>query len=418
MIPSPIYLFEDSQVARLHPLTYARSACELRVGSMTLLERIQKILANLGHPLSGLAEVLQQRLALPVNPSISTRDGILLLNSRLLTLASTTPWSLPPPNSAGLAQSAIAWLHLDAELAEKVDFSKLQDPHTLEAILPLVQRLPAPPHAGILIDRPWDLLDHQKAAILEDFAAVGPANHATLLPGVHLLRAEHIHLAPGVKIWPGAVLDAQNGPILIGADTEIRANAVITGPVAIGPQCIIRTGADIRENCSFGPGSRVGGEVSHSLFLGHASKQHHGFLGQTIVGEWVNLGAGTTTSNLKNTYGPVRMPLNNTDEPTGKQFLGSLIADHAKIAIGTYLSTGSVIGFASHILTPRPPRFVPSFAWVTDKSIARADFEKIEQIAGIAMNRRDQEFTLADHNLFIRIAAEYAQIEDYPWPDR
>lgn len=268
-----------------------------------------------------------------------------------------------------------------------------------------------------MIDRPWDLLDHQHAAIYEDFATLGAANHATLHPGVHLLDPHNIHLATGVKIWPGAVLDAQNGPIIVGPNTEIRANAVITGPVAIGSHCIIRTGADIRENSSFGPGSRVGGEVAHSLFLGNASKQHIGFLGQTIVGEWANLGAGTTTSNLKNTYGQVRMPLNGIEEPTGKQFLGSVIADHAKLGIGTYLSTGSVVGFASHIVTPRPPRFVPSFAWLTDKGMARADFEKVEQIAAIAMARRNVEFSPADHELFVRIANESAVIENYPWPD-
>ena len=156
---------------------------------------------------------------------------------------------------------------------------------------------------------------------------------------------------------------------------------MVTGPVAIGPHCLIRTAADIREECAFGPNTRVGGEVGGTVFLGNANKQHHGFLGQTIVGEWVNLGAGTTTSNLKNTYGLVKMPLNGMDEPTGRQFLGSVIADHAKLGIGTYLSTGSVVGFAAHVVVPRPPRFVPSFAWLTEYGLERADFEKIEEIA-------------------------------------
>lgn len=421
----PIYVFEDSQVSRLHPLTYARAACELRVGNKTLLERLQSTLAAAGHSLSGvfvregLTAVLRARHpGLAVNPSISTRDGIVLINARLLMIGSDAPWTVPFADSAGLAQSAIAWIHLGPELAEKLDVSKLQDPRTLEAILPLVQRVPATPAMGTLISRPWDLLDHQKVAIAEDFAALGPANHAQMLPGVHLLRAEHIHLATGVKVWPGAVLDAEGGPILVGEGTEIRANAVITGPVSIGPHCLIRTGADIRENCSFGPYSRVGGEVSHSVFLGYASKQHHGFLGQTIVGEWVNLGAGTTTSNLKNTYGTVRVPLNGVEESTGKQFMGSVIADHAKLGIGTYLSTGSVVGFASHIMVSKPPRFVPSFAWVTEKSVARAEFEKMEEIASIAMNRRGKQFTPADHDLFILIAGEYALAEEYAWPEQ
>ncbi len=351
---TPLYVFEDSQVDRLFPLTYSRTACELRVGAMTLLQRLQK---NLGHPISGLfmrdslAEIVRGRVDVPVNPSLSTKDGVILVNGRLLLLAAT-PWRAPASDSVDILHANILWMHLGPELAGKIDFSKLHEPQTLEALLPKVHRRPA---TATMIERPWDLLDHQEAAIREDFAALGAANHATLLPGVHLIQPEQIHLAEGVKVWPGAVLDAQSGPIIVGADTEIRANAVITGPVAIGERCIIRTSADIRENCSFGPNSRVGGEVSHTVFLGNASKQHHGFVGQTIVGEWANLGAGTTTSNLKNTYGPIRMPINGIDEPTGRQFLGSIIGDHAKLGIGTYLSTGSVVGFASHVTTPRPP---------------------------------------------------------------
>ncbi|MGN6370080.1 MAG: putative sugar nucleotidyl transferase [Phycisphaerae bacterium] len=417
----PLYVFEDSQFDRLFPLTYARPAFELRCGNLTLLERLEQ---NLGHPIAGLfvrnalAETLRARTRLPVNPALSTKDGVLLVNARWLFLKKPNDpaWEIPFPDSAALSQTTILWIHLSPELAADIDFSKLSDPRTLEALLPRVQRTQA---HGILIERPWHLLDHQRAAILEDFAHLGPANHAALLPGVHLLNQEHIHLAKGVKVWPGAVLDAQAGPILVGEDTEIRANAVITGPTSIGPHCLIRTAADIREDCSFGPNSRVGGEIMHSIFLGNANKQHHGFLGQSIVGEWANLGAGTTTSNLKNTYGLVRMPIANTDTPTNRQFLGSLIADHVKLGIGTYLSTGSVIGFASHVTIPRPPRFVPSFAWLTDEDhpIARADFEKIEQIAAIAMKRRGVEFSPADHELFVRIASEYATTENYPWPD-
>ncbi len=412
-----LYIFEDSQVDRLYPLTLSRSPCELRVGALTLLERLQK---NLHHPVSGLfvrdslADVLHRRLKLPINPAVSTKDGILLINARWLLLDAGNEWKLPSVDSAGLASAAIVWMHLAPDLAATIDFSKLQNSLTLEKLLPTLHRRPA---QVTLIERPWDLLDHQRAAILEDFADLGSANHATLLPNANLLNPENIHLAKGVKIWPGAVLDAQLGPIIVGENTEIRANAVITGPTAIGTNCLIRTAADIREDCSFGPGSRVGGEIIHSIFLGNANKQHLGFLGQTIVGEWANLGAGTTTSNLKNTYGHIKMPLNGKEEPTGKQFLGSLIADHAKLGIGTYLSTGSVIGFASHVTTPRPPRFVPSFAWLTEKGIHRADFEKIEHIAALVMKRRGSDFTQTEHELFVRIAGESTHSENYPWPD-
>ncbi len=213
----------------------------------------------------------------------------------------------------------------------------MHEPRALEPILAKVQRTAA---SVTLIDHPWDLLTHQRAALTEDFAALGRALEADVMPGAHLLAPENIHLggtAGSIKIWPGAVLDAREGPIIVEEGTEIRANSVITGPVAIGPHCVIRTGADIRGETVLGKNCKVGGEVIGSVFLGNANKQHQGFLGQTIVGEWANLGAGTTTSNLKNTYGPVKMPINGRDEPTGRQFLGSIIGDHAKLGIGTYL---------------------------------------------------------------------------------
>ncbi len=419
-MPPPIYVFEDSQVDRLFPLTYTRAACELRVGAHTLLVRLIK---NIGYPVAGvlvrspLTEIMHRRLNhVPVNPALSIKDGLILVNARWLLMGGSSPWpgGIPDPDSAGLAQSSIVWLHLSPELAGKIDLSKLHLASTLESVLPQVRRVAA---TATLITYPWDLFDHQRAAIAEDFTHMGPANHATISPGAHLLCPENMHLAEEVKIWPGAVLDASSGPILVGHGTEIRANSVITGPVAIGSLCLIRNFADIREETVLGPHCRVGGEVNASIFLGYANKQHHGFLGQTIVGEWANLGAGTTTSNVKNTYGSVRMPLNGKDQATGRQFLGSIIADHAKLGIGTYLSTGSIVGFASHVVVPRPPRFVPSFAWLTDKGLHRADFAKLEEIAQIVMHRRHVDFTPADHELFVRIASEWSLAEDYPWPD-
>ncbi|HVX86396.1 MAG TPA: putative sugar nucleotidyl transferase [Phycisphaerae bacterium] len=422
----PVYLFEDSQVDRLYPLTYSRPVSDLRVGGLTLGQRLARNLFPTAEdskprPLAGIflrpamADAARLRSPFPVNPTLAPSDGLLLINARWLLLQGAERFETPPPDTAGLSASTVVWIHLSPRLAGRIDPARLHEPATLESILPEVRRLSAA-GPGRLIDRPWQLLEHQRAAIIEDFRRLGPASAGLLYPGVHVLDPENVHVAEGVKIWPGALLDAQAGPIIIERDAVIRANAVITGPVYIGPGCLIRTGADIREDSTLGPGTRVGGEISNALFLGHANKQHHGFVGNSIIGEWANLGAGTTTSNLKNTYGEIRMPLNGADEPTGRQFLGALIADHAKLGIGTYLSTGSVVGFASHIIAPRPPRFVPSFAWVTDKGIARADFEKLEDIAGIVLERRGLQFTAADHELWVRIASEWAAAERYPWP--
>lgn len=435
----PILLFEDSHVERLHPLTYSRAAFELRAGGLTLLERVQRNLPRAFRSAqaggredtgwgtvalagvlvrAGLAEVLRQRLpSVAVNPSLSLREGVLLLNGRWLMFANEAEvFRLPDLDTAGLVQGTVVWARLSAETARDVDLSLLHEPAAFDRILPRLQRVSVAP-APSIVNRPWDLLDLQRAAIEEDFAVLGRGEEGTLMPGAHLLVRENMHFGKGVRIWPGAVLDAQAGPILLGEGTEIRANAVLTGPLALGARCLVKAGADLHDACTLGPNSRVGGEISNTLFLGNGNKQHHGFVGNSIIGEWANLGAGTTTSNLKNTYGAVKMPLRGVDEPTGRMFLGSVIADHAKLGIGTYLSTGTVVGFASHVVVPRPPRFVPSFAWVTDSGLERAEFEKLEGIAATVMKRRGQAFTPADHELWVRIASEWAQAEQFAWPD-
>jgi len=417
----PIIVFEDAKCARLYPLTYARAACELRCGHVTLLERMQRLLPR---PIAGLivrdglADVVRRRTNLPVNAGLSTKNGVILVNARWLMISSDSvlpAWDEPFADSAGIVSDAIVWVHLSAATAAQVDLSKVAEARTLEVLLPRLNRRTAP---ATLIDRPWDLLTHARQAIIDDFKHLGPADHASAQrAGVHILTPENVHLARDVKLSPGVVIDATHGPVIIGEHTEIRPNAVITGPVAIGANCLIRTLADIREDNCFGPGTRVGGEIIGSIFLGNANKQHHGFLGQSIIGEWANLGAGTTTSNLKNTYGQIKMALTGEEENTGKQFLGAIIADHAKLGIGTYLSTGSVVGFASHVTVARPPKFVPSFAWaVKDGVIERIDFEKVESIASLVMSRRGAEFAAMDHELFVRIAGDFALAEKHDWP--
>lgn len=416
----PIYLFEDSHTHHLNPLTYSRPVWALRCGGATLLERATRML---GVPPAGLlvrdtlAEVARQLTGIAVNPGVSTREGVVLINARWLMLEK--PFAkLPEPDTAGLAASAIVWVHLSPERAAELDFGRLLEARTLEAVLPGLQRTTA---AATLINRPWDLIAHQRAAIVADFAHLGAAAESAVPARAHVLEERNVHIAAGVRVYPGVVIDAEEGPVIVQEGAVIKPHAVLTGPLVVGPHATVRTAADIREDTTIGPHCRVGGEVIGSIFLGYGNKQHHGFVGQSVIGEWANLGAGTTTSNLKNTYGTIRMALTGTEEETGRQFLGSIVADHAKLGIGTYLSTGSVVGFASHVVAPRPPKFVPSFAWVTEKEgrakVERIDFEKVVALAGAVMGRRKMAFTAADHALFVMIASDMAPQEAYAWAD-
>jgi UDP-N-acetylglucosamine diphosphorylase/glucosamine-1-phosphate N-acetyltransferase len=158
------------------------------------------------------------------------------------------------------------------------------------------------------------------------------------------------------------VFDVRHGAIVIERNAEVRHGTRLEGPLYVGPGTKI-LGGFVR-NSAFGPECRVRGEISRSVFLGYANKAHDGFVGHSVVGSWVNLGAGTTTSNLKNTYGPVRLDVNGERIETGRLNVGTLFGDHAKTAIGTMLSTGSIVAVGANVFgTLTPPKYVPPFAW-------------------------------------------------------
>jgi UDP-N-acetylglucosamine diphosphorylase/glucosamine-1-phosphate N-acetyltransferase len=213
------------------------------------------------------------------------------------------------------------------------------------------------------------------------------------------------------------VLDAEEGPIHVDRDVVIEPNAVLQGPCYIGPRAVIRAGATLRPGTSIGPVCKVGGEVEGSIIHGYANKQHHGFLGHSYVGEWVNLGAGTVTSDLKNTYGTIRVSINGVGVESGQHFLGAIIGDHSKTGIGTILPTGGVIGVAANVFAGGPiPKFVPSFAWLTEAGLTGYRVEKAVHIARIVMGRRDEELTAVEQQLLEQVAVTARQVEAAGWP--
>jgi len=163
-------------------------------------------------------------------------------------------------------------------------------------------------------------------------------------------------------VEPGVVFDANAGPIVLESGVEVRAGTRLEGPLWAGANTQL-LGGPIRSS-AIGPHCKVRGEVSHCVFLGYANKSHDGFVGHSVIGRWVNLGAGTITSDLKNTYGPVRLDAAGTTIETGHQQLGTLLGDHAKTAIGTLLGTGTIVGAGANLFdTVRAPKYVPPFAW-------------------------------------------------------
>jgi UDP-N-acetylglucosamine diphosphorylase/glucosamine-1-phosphate N-acetyltransferase len=211
-----------------------------------------------------------------------------------------------------------------------------------------------------------------------------------LYKGVHFINEERIYIDEGAVIKPGVVLDAEEGPIYIGRGVKVLPNSTIIGPAVVGDGSMIKVGAMIYENTTIGPVCKIGGEVEGSIIWGYSNKQHAGFLGHSYLGPWVNLGADTNNSDLKNNYSTVKIHINGEDVDTGSQFVGLTMGDHSKSGINTMFNTGTVVGICCNIYgSGYPKKYIPSFTWGgTDEDTTIFKLDQALKIAERVMNRR------------------------------
>lgn len=385
----PVYLFDDG--ADLSPLTDLRASFQVRVGPLSLLERLLDhearpeglILWGAFAPLE-IAPLVRESSGLEVNTlrSGGSDQPVLVLNGR----AAAPDWQ------------ALSSLDLGAAVVEA-------DGSLIAACVPEsgVPSIVSGNRQGLtlikaaspwLMTRPWHVRTFRDRAIKDGLSALARAREchaAPALEGVYYLGDHPICIASTARIGPVVVLDAQAGPIVIGADAIIRPGAVVIGPVYIGPHSTILDRAVIRGNTVIGPHCRVAGEVSGTVFQGYSNKAHDGYLGDSWLGEWVNLGAGTTNSNLLNTYGEIaaRARPGGPNERTGEQFLGAIIGDHIKTAICTRIMTGTVIHTGSMIATTAAATgCIGPFSWCTDEGVRPYRMSKFVEVAKAMMARR------------------------------
>ncbi len=244
---------------------------------------------------------------------------------------------------------------------------------------------------GLPLRGAWDLvtaLEHLLPADCLGFAAdrADPVPAATIILGDPALV-----FCRGAQVEPGVVFDTRGGAIVLEAGVEVRHGTRLEGPLYAGERSRL-LGGHLRASV-FGPRSSVKGEVSNTLFLGYANKSHDGFVGHSVLGHWVNLGALTTTSNLKNTYGAVQLAPGGTRLETGRQFLGTLFGDHAKTAIGTMLGTGTIVGAGANVFgNAPPPKYVPAMAWGSSGT-ERMTEEGFLKVAERVLPRREVAWT-------------------------
>ncbi len=254
---------------------------------------------------------------------------------------------------------------------------------------------------GVRLAGVWSLLDARDRLLRGDCERFRRGEVAPIAGG-QIFGSPADAIVLGATVEPGVVFDVRNGPVVVDRGAEVRHGARLDGPVYVGPGARV-LGGEIRGSV-IGPVCRVRGEIADSIFLGYANKAHDGFVGHSVVGRWVNLGAGTITSNLKHTYGPVRLEVAGCRIDTGRTNVGTLFGDHAKTAIGTLLSTGTVVGAGASVHGPgSAPRWVPPFAWGLDGT--RMNEHGFMGIAERMMARRDVALTDARRASLLSIYA-------------
>jgi UDP-N-acetylglucosamine diphosphorylase/glucosamine-1-phosphate N-acetyltransferase len=242
-------------------------------------------------------------------------------------------------------------------------------------------------------DAPW-----MRAITLGD---LDPRDH----PGVHVMGAAPVRVGPDCDIAPGVAIDASEGPVVLGGGVRILPQSYLAGPLFIGSGSTVKAGTSIAGETSIGAVCKVAGEIGESTFLDFVNKQHDGFIGHAYLASWCNLGAMTTCSDLKNTYGEIKVDLGAGPEPTGQQFVGVLMGEHAKTAIGTLFNTGTTVGFASNVFGAGfPEKALPCFTWGDGREATRMDHRRALAIARTVMLRRHCRMTAGHERVFEQLA--------------
>lgn len=386
------YILYDGDVRdALLPFTFTRPVADIRVGILTIREKWEK---RLGYTTTTITE---EYLA-DKYPMVEA-DYNIMINAAYLPTESLAELvsELQPMQGIVYKEDIVAFYTQEEQ--EEVDFEEY------EWIL-YEQDL-------VKIEHKWDIFQKNDAAIRADFELLTEdAISEPISKTVQVIGSEFIFIEEGAKV-EFAILNASTGPIYIGKNSEVMEGAIIRGPFALCEGAQVKMGAKIYGATTIGPECRVGGEVSNSVMFGYTNKGHDGFLGNSVLGEWCNLGADTNNSNLKNNYAPVKVWSYETlsYESTGLQFCGLMMGDHSKSGINTMFNTGTVVGVGCSIFGGGfPATFIPSFTWGGIESSTIYDIDKALQTMRIVMDRRHIELTVEEEEI-IRYIASQTQLD-------
>ena len=393
-----------------HPVAISRPIWELRCGITTLG---QKLIDRIGATdvacfvPNYIAEVYRNQCEagsgwLVNDPKVLAGQDLLLVSGRVRA----ADFDLKPTGPSCVKVDADG--EVLAARITKEDLAKL-DATSIESLLAAaVKALPECTEKVEAWDYVWELIIQNPEQLALDFQTAGRSGIEGTVEEPSAIRGNRgdVYIAPGASVHPMVVLDAENGPIYLDEGSVIHPFTRVEGPCYVGKDSIL-LGAKCREGMSIGPCCRIGGEVEESIIQGYSNKYHDGFLGHAYLGEWVNLGAGTTNSDLRNDYGDVAVMLDgHRPINTGSSKVGALIGDHTKVSIGCMFNTGAYVGAMSLITVEGKllPRYVPSFIWliggVVSKGFGKA---RMYDTASKAMPRRGCQWTEADQRMWDEI---------------
>lgn len=416
-----LVLVDDERARRWSPFIETRPASELRFGALLLRERVERWISRPADAILSAAHLTG--FDEPGCPPVGTEgasapagsgEGTLFWSSRCAPHLDTRLPDLPGDRPLSLVMGGAVcglWVPAGTPLPA--------GPHPSHALGdPASETGGGTAVEGTVLEWPWTLVEANATALARDLRTLYPGDvgapptpgetrgargqdadsaSATLPAGVHAVGGAGISMGTDVRLGPGVVLDVREGPIRLDDGVQVDGPARLVGPLHLGPGCQVFGGH--LERVSAGPVCKLRGEIGTAVLLGYANKAHDGYLGHALLGRWVNLGALTTNSDLKNDYGPVRVTLPDpagapATLDTGLMKVGVFLADHVKTGIGTVLNTGAVVGAGSNVFGGgMPPGWIPPFSWVGAGRTEPYRWGKFVRVARTAMGRRDQDLT-------------------------
>ncbi|OBQ55453.1 GlmU family protein [Tamlana sp. s12] len=370
-------LFDGPSRNNLLPFTYTRPVADIRVGILTIREKWESFLDCTS------TTVTEDYLA-DKFPMVEMEDNV-MINASYLPSPELVEMIKDLQENQAIFNGEDVIAFFAKEEQEDIDFDAYE---AIEFEAETIQ-----------INHTWDIFSKNGEAIQEDFDLITEGRKSQSIPSSNnVIAPENIFIEDGARL-EFVTLNASSGPIYIGKNTEIMEGAIIRGPFALCDHATVKMGAKIYGPTTVGPYSKVGGEINNSVLFGYSNKGHDGFLGNSVLGEWCNLGADTNNSNLKNNYAEVRLWDYQTEAfaKTGLQFCGLMMGDHSKCGINTMFNTGTVVGVSANIFGSGFPRnFVPSFSWGGSSGFTTYLTKKAFEVAHVVMSRRNIELTEQD----------------------